>query len=423
MKSEAAVEGSVRAPSGRAVVPVARVCTRGGPRPAPGRGRTGRPRGRSCLVRVTVALGFLSAGSIPAAEAADLTYVPPMLRGDVLVGYRGGADLVEIQDRADLQSPWLEVGRYDLQRHGMELAGTFSAWHGLAVRLSLPVSFHERLNWDHAAGLLYDPDADRPIAVGAPLLDEAYLDASPSSRVRRGAGDLGIGLRFVPFAERGVPGRSAPASMALDFDVLLPSGGSPDKVRGNGSTGPGAGGAQVRAGLSASRRLGGGEPWVQVVFLGRAPYRVDLSSAQAVQSADVDDDGMTSLDPGDELRLRFGAEIVVLDDPTEDASVRLDAMAGVTYRGPYEVSSGTRMPAPLDPTLGHRAVTSEHVVVETGVGLRIRPRSQVELRIDFAGGWVSPHTLERVDERSYTVQTGPGSFEMSWGMGALVRVR
>ena len=357
------------------------------------------------------------------ASAGDLTSVPTMHRGDIQAGYVGGIDLVQLQDRSGPASSLFEVARYDRHLHGMTLGGTFSVYHGIAVRLSMPIAFHNRLQWISANDLLYDPDFDRPTAVGGPALSDELLAASSSSRTRDGIGDIGIGFRVVPFAERGVPGRVAPASLAVDFDVIVPSGGNADTVRDNGHTGPGVGGAQVRVGLAASRRLGGGEPYLSFVYLHRAPYRVDLSSAQVQPSTEADDEGKTKLDPADELALRFGAEIIALDDVEQDASVRLDVHAALIYRSPHEISSGTRLAAPLDPTVGHRARTGEHVKVQAGLGLRIRPRSQVELRVDFTGGWLSPHSVERVDATTYSVQTGPGSFELRWGMGALVRLR
>jgi hypothetical protein len=357
------------------------------------------------------------------ASAGDLTSVPPMLRGDVYAGYAGGIDLVEQQDRTDPSTGYVEVGRYARHLQGMEIGGLFSVYHGIAVRLSLPILFHDRLVWGNATDLLYDPDIDRPTAAGAPELGQAFLDASPSSRTRNGFGDLGIGFRIVPFAERGVPGRVAPASLAVDFDLLVPSGGNADKIRDNGTTGPGEGGVQVRLGLSASRQLGGAEPYLAVSYVHRAAYRVDLSGAQSVASTDVDDEGLTKLDPADEFTLRFGAEILALDEPETDASVRLDVSFRLTYRGPDQITSGTLVAAPLEPTLAHKARAGEHVVIGTGLGLRIRPRSEVELRVDFGGGWISPHLVERVDERAYGILTGPGSFELRWGMGALVRIR
>ena len=367
--------------------------------------------------------GLLALALAGPASGGDLTSVPTMHRGDIYAGYLGGIGLVELQDRTDPSSSLFGVGRYNRHQHGMTLGGTFTVYHGIAVRLAMPIVFHDRLEWSEANDLLYDPDFDRPTAVGAPGLSDDLLDASPSSRVRNGIGDISLGFRVVPFAEQGVPGRVGPASLAVDFDLLVPSGGNADVVRDNGTTGPGAGGAQVRVGLSASRRLGGGEPYLSFVYLHRAPYRVDLSSAQLVPSTEADDEGKTKLDPGDELTMRFGAEIIALDDVEQDASVRLDVNAALVYRSPYEITSGTRLAAPLEPTLGHRARTGEHVKVEAGLGLRIRPKSQVELRVDFTGGWLSPHSVERVDTTTYTVQTGPGSFELRWGIGALVRLR
>ena len=103
--------------------------------------------------------------------------------------------------------------------------------------------------------------------------------------------------------------------------------------------------------------------------------------------------------------------------------MRLDVGAGLTYVGPNEISSGRMLPSPLDPTVGHLAITSEHILVDVGLGLRIRPIRLIETRIDVAGVWQSPHTLERVGERTYGAETAPDTFAIRFGVALRARIR
>jgi hypothetical protein len=346
-----------------------------------------------------------------------------MHRGDVVARYQGGVDLIRLRDHMDGGQAWEEVGRYSRQRHGMLIGGRFSVWHGVAFRLDLPVTFFDRVNWGAARELHWDPDNERPTMAGGSSLPAEFLDATPSARPHSGLGDIGIGLRVVPFAQHGVPGREAAASLAFDVDLRVPSGGSHDRIRDDGSAGPGLGGAGVGFGMQASRRIGGVEPWVALRLVANAPYGVELSDASG-EPVDGDvEGGKTRLDPADEVGLRFGTEIHAVDDAAQDRSVRVEVGAGVTYRSAAVISSGTKLPAPLDPSVGHAALSSEHVLLDGAVGLRIRPRAPVEMRVDFGAAWQSPHTLERVDETAYGVQSDIGSLVLSWGFGALLRIR
>lgn len=371
--------------------------------------------------------GLLVAASLLAAlpaSAGDLTSTPPWLRGDVQAGYAGSLDILEIQDREVIAGPLSEVGRAIRHAHAIHLGGTFTAYHGIAVKLDIPIVAHDQLLWQRANSLRYDPDYGRPTAVGAPALRGDVLEDSTSSRVHNGFGDITFGVRAVPFAERGVPGRSAPVSLAVDLDLTFPSGSNHDTVRDNGTGGPGAGGMQLGLGLAISRRLAGSEPYLQVRYKHRAAYQVDLAAAQVEPSTvELDDEGRTTLNPADSLTLRFGAEIIAREDLVADTSIRLDVGFELTYVSDDQVSSGTNLPAPLDPTVGHVAQAGEHVVIEAGLGIRVRPKPQVEFVIDVDGGWISPHVLEQVDAKSYSMRTGPASFLVRFGMGAIVRLR
>lgn len=373
--------------------------------------------GRALLVAALV----LAAGS---ASAADLTSTPPWLRGDVHAGYSGAVDILEVQDRAIVGGPLTEVGRALRHAHGIHFGGVFSAYHGVAVRLDIPIVAHDQLLWLRSNSLRYDPDYGRPTSVGAPELGGAVLEGSDASRVHNGFGDITLGFRAVPFAESGLPGRTAPVSLAVDLDLTFPSGGNHDKVRDNGTGGPGGGGMQVAFAVAVSRRLAGSEPYLKLGYTHRAPYAVDLSGAQVVASdVEVDDEGRTALNPADQVTLRFGSEIIAAEDLVADTAIRLDVGFALTYVAPSQVSSGTLLAAPLDATAGHRATVGEHVIIEAGLGIRVRPKPQVELVVDLDAGWLSPHVLEQVDNKSYSMRTGPASFLVRFGMGAVIRLR
>jgi hypothetical protein len=290
--------------------------------------------------------------------------------------------------------------------------------------LNVPIVFHEQRVWIRANSLRYDPDYGRPTALGAPALEAGVLEESPSGRIHNGFGDITLGFRAVPFAEDGLPGRTAPVSLAIDLDFTFPSGGSHDKVRDNGTGGPGVGGMQVALAMAVSRRLAGSEPYLRFAYTHRAPYRVDLADAQIVPSdVEVDDQGRTTLNPADQVTFKFGSEIIAAEDRAADTSVRLNVSFTLNYIAPHQISGGTLLPAPLDATVGHRVTRGEHVMIEAGLGIRARPRRQVEIVIDLGGGWISPHVMEQVDARSYSMRVGPASFLVRFGMGAIVRLR
>ncbi len=378
---------------------------------------------RSVSWSAWVLAGVLLLGLPAQAPAAERTDTPPMLKGDFRLGYAGSLALVGLDDRSGSDDIYTPVGRFADEQQGMILKGSFAAYHGIAVRLELPLTFYATRHWVSANDFIYDPEAGAPTAVGGQSLGQAILDASGSARRYAGPGDFVLGVRLVPFAERGVPGREAPATLALDVDVLAPSGGSHDAVREDGTAGPGRGGPQVRLGMTGSRRFGSVEPYVHIGYTHRGRYAVDLSEVRVVPSTDTEEDGTTSLKPSDEFTLRFGSEVIAVEDPSADTAMRLLLGMGFTYVGPNEVSSGTELPAPLAATIGHRARSGEHVAVDLAMGLRLRTKPIAEFFLDFGATWLSPHSLEQVTESAYTVRTTPASFRLAWSLGTTFRFR
>lgn len=360
-----------------------------------------------------------------AALALDAAVTPPQWRGDLGGQWFGSVQAGRLVDRSGDEGPWLDVARGVEQRHGLHIEGWFAPWHGLAVGLEAPIVVHQRRTWERALDMRFDPDAGRATMIGGSPLGEDVLDGSRSSLIRRGFGDLRIALRFVPFAQEGVPGRVAPTTLAFDIGLTVPSGGNAERVRDNGTTGPGTGGAAFDLGISASRRLGTIEPFVHGRLRLTAPYRQALSDASGreVIADDADGEGLALLDPRDEVGLYFGSEIHAIDDRANDRSVRVLLRAGALFRSAGELGSGRLLPAPLEATVGHVALEGQHVAVDLLWGLRARPRGPIEIRVDAGATWSSPHTVERLNDSTYEIRSGGDTFDIRWMVGAFARFR
>ena len=163
---------------------------------------------------VLLAAGVAAPASV---QAAGGTSVPPMLRGDLEFLFDGGIDFVALEDRRATDAPWEEVARSNQQRYGLDIIGRFSPFHGLGLELEIPIVFHEAWEWGEAREFQFDPESHQATMAGGRNLAAEELNATPSAVERAGFGDMSFAVRFLPFAQAGVPGREAPASLALDL--------------------------------------------------------------------------------------------------------------------------------------------------------------------------------------------------------------
>lgn len=361
---------------------------------------------------VTAALPMLFAVLLlpQAAAAAGGTYTPPMLKGDLSIGYEGGTAIVQLEDRSDEDGAWTEVASYSEQSHGMMISGAFAPYHGIAVSLDLPILFHRQLSWASGNTFNYDPSTERATLAGADALDALTLEASPASLRRFGFGDIGLNFRIVPFAQEGLPNRQAPINMAFDIGLRFPSGKNKIETREDGSGHPGLGGVGITVGTTASRIFGPVEPYLSIHYSHNGPYLLDGEEPE-------DGDGQRA---GDAFRLRAGSAITAFYDAEKGRSVHLDVSLEATYLGPEYTVSGLQLPTTLPETEGEAAVVSEHVKVGGGLELAISPRPQIEVHMNFAADWMSPHSVERVTTNAYSVRTRNGSFQLNWGAGVRI---
>ena len=344
------------------------------------------------------------------AAAAGGTYTPPMLRGDLSIGYEGGTSLIQLEDRSRDDGAWTEVASYSEQSHGMMISGTFAPYHGISVSLDLPILFHRQLAWASGNAFDYDPVTERATLAGADALDSLALEASPATLRRFGFGDMGLNFRIVPFAQEGLPNREAPINMAFDVMLRFPSGKNAIETREDGSGHPGLGGTGITVGTTASRSFGAVEPYLSIHFTHNGPYLLDGEESE-------DGEGHSA---GDAFRLRTGTAITALYDAEKGRAVHLDVSLEATYLGPEYTVSGLHLPTTLPETEGKPAVISEHVEVGGGLELAISPRPQIEIHMNFEADWISPHSVERVTTNAYSVRTRNGSFRLNWGAGVRI---
>lgn len=377
---------------------------------------------------VVLALGLFATPTL----AGDRTRTPTMLRGDVQLSYDGQALFGRLMDRTAARGSRTEVARSTRQEHRLTLGGAFSPYHGIAVTLDLlPITLHDMRVWGSANDMRLDPDAGVPTMVGGSELSMDVLSGSASQRNHVGFGDIRFGARAVAFAQDGVPGREAPANLVFDLAVRVPTGGNHDKVRDNGTAGPGVGGPGLELGFTASRRIAGVEPYVSLAWVYNGAYKQELLDVNGVATPPPSDpdnptpdaQGRWTIDPAERLTVRFGAELLVASNEEKDTEARFDVGASLSYVGPNEISVGRLLPAPLDDTVGHLAVTGEHMVADVALGVRVRPVRLIEVRLDLGGSWHAPHTIERIGEKVYGVETGNDTFAFHWGLAVRARIR
>ena len=350
-----------------------------------------------------------------AAAAATGTYTPPMLRGDLSIGYDGGIAAIQLEDRSNDDSAWVEVAEYQKHHHCMQISGAFTPYHGISVGLAIPILFHGQLNWRSGNSFHYAPVTERATMAGADGLDDEILDASPARLRRFGFGDLGLNFRIVPFAQHGLPNRQAPISMAFDVNLRFPTGQNPLKTREDGTGYPGIGGIGITVGTTAARSFGAIEPYLSIHYTHNGPYQLE-DDEDAEEGEEVDEEQRA----GDSFSLRAGSHIVAYHDGTKGRSVHLDLSLKAAYFGPEHTRSGIHLPTTLPETIGQAAVVSEHLEVGGAFELAISPRPQLEIHMDFEAAWISPHSVERVSKNAYSVRTRNGSLGLHWGAGVRI---
>lgn len=332
---------------------------------------------------------------VPSASAAEVTELPPFLRGDVSVGYNLGLLTGSMREGDGT------VGRLGAEDHVLRLGAAFGVAPGAAIYAELPIYVQQRVVFNDTYTMAFDPNQD--------LGSLAYGDLVDGSVVRSGSGAGGawLGAKGTPFTEALWPLRNNRATWLIDVGVRLPDATSfwaEDWSSGEPTRGAGPGAAAFRLTNAFSTTKGVSQPYMRVTWLRQGATSVDLySSSGELVTADA------QITPADSLDVLTGVQVRTFENPTSGAAFDLDFRLGFNYMGPAELPSGVYLPSVLPNTEGLAISRSEYSSASVGLGFYWRMFKYLKLDVVGDVAYVMPHTLEH----AYAVRTGPDTLNIS----------
>ncbi|MCB9761570.1 MAG: hypothetical protein H6739_17130 [Alphaproteobacteria bacterium] len=345
---------------------------------------------------------LLSLSLLPTATAAEVTDLPPWLRGDVRVGYDLGLQVGTLNEIAPGSSEVADVGRATREDHMLRLGGVFSAAPGAAVYFEVPIYFSSRLSFTDSYEMAYDPLAGRGSMVyGDPLNGTVSVQGS-------GAGGVWFGVRGTPFSEDLWENRGSRATWLIDLGFRTPDKSNFYGIgEGEGDRGGGNGASAFRLRNAFSTTKGVARPYIQGTWTRYGVVPVDLYDSEgALVTAGAE------VQPGQRFDVLTGVQVRAFENPNNDASFDFDFRLGYDYNAWANVPSGLYLPSVMSSTEGTLVSMGEYSTASGGLGLywRFFKYLQLDLRADVA--YVFPHKLEH----PYPIYTGTDTLEIrAWG--------
>ncbi len=344
------------------------------------------------------ALTLLASMVLPAAQAAEVTELAPMLRGDVQLRYDIDAE------RGRLVEGDQTVGRRVLTDHTLNWTGSFSILQGAALFIELPQSLSQRVAFKDAHAMGFDPVDD----VGTMVDTPALADADPT--VGSGMGGTWLGMKGAPFSET-LYQRGDRVSWLLEAAVRFK-----DKTnfwtygpRGTRGGGPGAPAFRLRGAFSTTHRSA--QPYLVATWTRAGRINTDVvDDAGRVVARDLE------LRPSSDVELVTGSELNVAQYG-DGARVDLDFKGRFGYRSWQDIPSGLYLPDVLDASRALTATESEYAYVSGGFGVNWRIIHYLQWNVSGDVGFTTPRTIEHF----YPVSTGMGT--MTWGVTTSLRFR
>jgi len=329
---------------------------------------------------------------LASAQAAEVTDIPPFLRGDIRIAYEG------VVSQGPLLEDEYEVGRLYEQTHRIDYSAYFGAAPGVAVYVTLPSYVAERVSFADATEMIYEPTLEEGTLLGAPLLAESPIHHG------KGLGGTWLGLQGTPFSESLFPGRGHRATWLIDFGYRFldrTNFWSLDPITELRGGGPGGPATRLRTAFST--RYGVANPYMQFIYQHEGWIDVDLYTVEG-QAGEVG----AIIWPKSWAQVLTGTELVAWEDDVKGARYAVDLRFGWGYRSWSEVPSGIYLPSVLNSTDGTLVVRGEHSVFQAGLGLYIQPFKYMKIDIISDVGFSSPHRLEH----PYDIHLGYGGLEI-----------
>ncbi len=335
------------------------------------------------------------------AFAASVTDMPPMLRGDVTVGYTFDTLRGSLQESGE--DGKVEVAQRSLDAHLLTYRADFSAGPGVGVYVELPHWAKQDVSVTGATQMVYDPSTDSGTYSGT----NALADGSVAKG--SGVGGAWIGVRGTPWSEQ-FKDRNR-VTWLLEGAVRTPDS---TNFWGGKERGAGPGGLGWRLHSAFSHQRGASSPYFAVTWTQNRPLEVDTFRADGAPLATA-----VTVDPADTLRLRIGTENTASQQADTGAELRFDLHLTVDYASPSTVPSGVFLPSVLDTTAGTAVQHAERLAAGAGLGVTWRPMRNAELRVYGDAGT----QLAQRQEHPYTVRTGGDTLVASVGTALTIRAR
>lgn len=335
------------------------------------------------------------------AQGAEITEMPPALRGDLGLRY----DLYNQFDR--LTEGDDVVGRRQITGSALTIAGRFSVINGAGLFFDIP-RYTDRTRYPEANLMAFDPLNDTGTMVGTAPLDEAGTGLEG-----KGFGGTWIGLSGAPLHEQLFAARGDVVSWKIDaayrFADKTPfwTFNTDQQRRG---AGPGASAFRLRTAASTTHRSS--HPYIAADLIRAGRQTLDI----------VDEDGITlmsnvEIQPASSADITAGSELFVWVDDDTQSQISLDFNASFGYRSFQTLPSGQYMPSVLDASRTVLATQAEQTYIDLGFGINSRIYDYAQLNVGGEIGTVSPHRVEHL----YATETAPGS--LSWQLHVALTFR
>jgi hypothetical protein len=339
------------------------------------------------------------------AQAAQVTEIPPWLRGDIRVGY--GFDLYRGSLRETVEGVDEQVARQTAEAHKLNFGATFSVGPMVAVYFDMPTWFVDRVTWTEANKMAYDPNRELgSMAYGSPLGEDVQLSGS-------GAGGAWLGLQATPFSEALYPRRNNRSTWLIDVGYRTPDKSSFYVVDGD-SRGAGPGAQAFRIGSAFSSTVGQTEPYIRARYTAQGRQVVQLTDSAGVVTASE-----ANIRPGNTLDMMAGVEVHTFHNDVTDADFAFDFRLGYGYQSWQEVPSGLNLPSVLGSTEGSLVTADERSWISGGMGLSWQMFQYARIDVGADVAYTMPYRVEH----PYPVMTGADNLRVTGGAELTFLVR
>ena len=333
------------------------------------------------------------------AIGAEVTDIPPALRGTLKIDYAGDTALDNIVEGETY------FGKRRISNHGMTYSLEFAPVDGFGVKLAIPTSPARSVTFSEAYEMYYEP-----VGNGGTY---TFADAFTEDVAFKGKGGQGFyaGAVLAPVSE--VFGWDTGISWRIDIGYRTGTKSNFWTVK-DGQRGAGQGGGAFRLDAAFSTDKGISIPYAKMSYTKESKVEVDV----------VDENGTLwasnlELQPPSSVAFQSGVEIVAVEEQSDGSLWTVDLFTHFRYETWSDVPSGIYLPSVLDVSRTIPIRVSDHASVGAGFGLNAHVTKYVGLRTSFRGVYTLPYQIEHV----YPVYTSADNFGIEWTVGIDGKIR